>query len=711
MAPASASLSVEEMHMWRTLFQKTTRPFSYNGSIVPVSLYHAHAVLNQFKTRGDAQNEAAISKIILEIIEACKAEAGVPLTKEIVHAVLQESFNHTAPISTLHPNPAPGASVAGSIAGASQISDSNATTALNSAILANAALNNRAIQNVQQQNHMQGLLSSPAMPMGVLAGSQQLNPASSALLAASSSALGAAAAASVAASTSITSAAAQSPAQPASKKQTSGKNTPSVASAKLKKKSQSPRTTTKPRKGPSPKPSPIAAAALAPDPAPTAAQVSLPQPMPTIQEAPAPTSAAAAGAEGAPGMPRLESMSAEMATQIVETIGRTIDVESIKQRPAIEISESDKNTVREHLALIGQLLDLNINLMPVIFLRTRNPDPIQRIYTINIIYKEQRRLLSEDKYIITANTTTGFIEVLRRFLMMAKEWGNMQQNQQHQPAPGSVQQPAATGSITASDAVPGNAQQMLQPVSHVGDAAAKPGQETPLTNMHPSALTADPSFENFQKAVKHPLDLSNLKLPASKKRTVSKSGSNSGNQTASPVGTSGGLQSTMPFAPAPLALPPNMTRAEFDRLPLDTRTHILKTQQAIMIRQNTMSINGAGGVPGNMPFPHQQLQLQQQQLQQQLAGQAANPLLLAATQGMASAVGADQSAEEQQLQALERDKWNKPLEYLMCVLDRFTHSSEKAGVEPMPILQQVFWPIARKSMSSGWGVVASDAVL
>ncbi|KAJ2374220.1 hypothetical protein GGI05_007328, partial [Coemansia sp. RSA 2603] len=330
---------------------------------------------------------------------------------------------------------------------------------------------------------------------------------------------------------------------------------------------------------------------------------------------------------------------------------------------------------------------------------------------------EQRRLLNEDKYIITANSTAGFVEVLRRFLMMAKEWGNMQQSQQHQPAPGSALQPAATGSSTALDAVSGNAQQMLQPASIVGNTAAKPGQETPLTNMHPSALTADPSFENFQKAVKHPLDLNNLKLPASKKRTVSKSGSNSGNQTASPVGTSGALQSTMPFAPAPLALPPNMTRAEFDRLPPDTRAHILKTQQAIMIRQNTMGINGASGAPGTMPFPHQQMQLQQQlllqqqQQQQQMASQAVNPLLLAATQGMAPGVAADQSAEDQQLQALEREKWNKPLEYLMCVLDRFTHNSEKAGVEPMPILQQVFWPIARKSMSSGWGVVASDAVL
>ncbi|KAJ2382563.1 hypothetical protein GGI05_005615, partial [Coemansia sp. RSA 2603] len=375
-ATASASLSAEEMQMWRTLFQKTTRPFSYNGSIVPVSLYHAHAVLNQFKTRGDTQNEAAISKIILEIIEACKAEAGIPLTKEIVQAVLQENYNQTAPISTLQVNPQPGASVAGSVASASQMGDANAATALNSALLANATLNNRTIQNVQQQAHMQGLLSSPAMAM------------------ATSSALGAAAGS--VASTSISAAAAQSPAQPAGKKQTSGKNTPSVANAKTKKKSQSPRTTAKPRKGPSPKPSPIAAAALVPDPAPAAAQVQLSQTMPTIQEVSVLADSTATGAETAPALPLQESISAETATQIVETIGKTIDVDKIKQQPQIEMSESDKKTVREHMALIGQLLDLNINLMPVIFLRTRNPEPIRRIYTINVLYKEQRRLLNED---------------------------------------------------------------------------------------------------------------------------------------------------------------------------------------------------------------------------------------------------------------------------------------------------------------------------
>ncbi|KAJ2796425.1 hypothetical protein H4S07_006227, partial [Coemansia furcata] len=86
-------------------------------------------------------------------------------------------------------------------------------------------------------------------------------------------------------------------------------------------------------------------------------------------------------------------------------------------------------------------------------------------------------------------------------------------------------------------------------------------------------------------------------------------------------------------------------------------------------------------------------------------------LLAAAVQGMAALPSSVQSAEELRLRALEQDKWNNPLEYLMCVLTKFTAGAERAGVEPSPILQQAFWPLARKSMSSGWGVVAADAVL
>ncbi|KAJ2346382.1 hypothetical protein GGF43_004997, partial [Coemansia sp. RSA 2618] len=98
----------------------------------------------------------------------------------------------------------------------------------------------------------------------------------------------------------------------------------------------------------------------------------------------------------------------------------------------------------------------------------------------------------------------------------------------------------------------------------------------------------------------------------------------------------------------------------------------------------------------------------QQQQMGQPAGQNTNQLLLAAVQGISSAMP---SEDEERLKALEKDKWNNPLEYLMCVLGKFTKGAEKAGMEPSPILQQAFWPIARKSMSSNWGVVATDAVL
>ncbi|KAJ2089881.1 hypothetical protein GGI16_006187 [Coemansia sp. S142-1] len=151
------------------------------------------------------------------------------------------------------------------------------------------------------------------------------------------------------------------------------------------------------------------------------------------------------------------------------------------------------------------------------------------------------------------------------------------------------------------------------------------------------------------------------------------------------------------FAPAPMVLPANMSKEQFDRLPLETRSAILQNQQSALIRQNSMVMG---------PASHTVPSVQQQPVG---VAQSANPLLLAAVQGISA--HSVQSAEEQRLKVLEQDKWNNPLEYLMCVLGKFTKSAERAGVEPSPILQQAFWPIARKSMSSGWGVVAADAVL
>ncbi|KAJ2121857.1 hypothetical protein GGH17_005373 [Coemansia sp. RSA 788] len=194
-------------------------------------------------------------------------------------------------------------------------------------------------------------------------------------------------------------------------------------------------------------------------------------------------------------------------------------------------------------------------------------------------------------------------------------------------------------------------------------AAEAAGQETPLTNMHPGAVTSDPALENFQKAVKHPLDPGSLKLPTAKKRAMGKSGS----FTSSPSMAQAGGPTSAALAPAPLMLPPNMSREDFERLPQDMRMAYLKSQQVALIRQHTSAV-----------------------------------------QGMSSAMP---SEDEERLKVLEKDKWSNPLEYLMCVLGKFTKSAEKAGMEPSPILQQAFWPIARKSMSSNWGVVATDAVL
>ncbi|KAJ2857246.1 hypothetical protein J3B02_001133 [Coemansia erecta] len=695
-------VSAEEIQKWRAAFAKIKRVFYYNNANVSVNLLDAHAVLNLLKQRRDTQNEEIVRNIIQEIMETAQNEVDTPLTKEIVQAVLHDSSTSMSFGSAAQKQLTPG--------------EAQMAPALNAALANHATLGNPPAANAQQQQPQQqhgalqgqqDLLSSPAASVGALPAGQQSNLNTNTPVAVQS---------------------AVSPATHAAvKKQVSGKNSPSVASAKPKKKSQSPKTATKARKGASPKPSSATstastvaqaqanvttaaatASSLAEPVVPTASEMTSVFVQSTVPGAAGVSSneEAALGPAVVPGMQRQESMSAETAARIVETIVKAMEAEPVMQRPRINLSESDKKAVRDHLVIIGQLLSINQKLMAVLFLATKSQDPIQKICTIDIVVREQRRLLTEDQYIIGPAHTTNFIDMLRRFFTIAKEWGNMQQH--HDPAGAGASQRQQT--TMSSGAAQPQAQVQTQMYAHT-QPATMADRETPLTNMHPDAITADPSFENFQKAVKHPLDPGNLKLPAAKKRQASKGGSSAaGNQVLSPDGSGGPHhQSSAPFAPAPVILPPNMSRAEFDKLPLDARALILKNQQTMLIRQHAIGMNGSAGAPDALFL--QQQAMQQQQQMGGANGQAANPLLLATAQGMSANANAAQTAEEQRLRELESNKWNNPLDYLMGVLDRFTKGAERAGVEPKPILQQAFWPIARKSMSSGWGVVASDAVL
>ncbi|KAJ2418885.1 hypothetical protein GGF41_004859 [Coemansia sp. RSA 2531] len=395
-------------------------------------------------------------------------------------------------------------------------------------------------------------------------------------------------------------------------------------------------------------------------------------------------------------MPRSDSISAETATKVVAEIIRSMDDESIKRGPRLQLSDVEKRNVRGNLSALEQILDILSKLLPVIYMGSRDQDSIRKIHTIDVLVKEQRRLFGEDQYIVSPAHMNTLYEILLPFLTIAKEWGHMQQQ-----GP-----PAATDASLNRAQVP-NAAATTQP-------AGQP-TPTPLTNMHPGSTTNDPELEGFQRAVKHPLDPDSLRLPPTKKRATPKNNVFSSDsadlmpaaQAIAPVAGQphmqlGGQQSVQQhaptsFAPAPMVLPVNMSKEQFDRLPLETRSAILQNQQSALIRQNSMGMG---------PASHTAPSVQQQPVG---AAQSANPLLLAAVQGISA--HSVQSAEEQRLKVLEQDKWNNPLEYLMCVLGKFTKSAERAGVEPSPILQQAFWPIARKSMSSGWGVVAADAVL
>ncbi|KAJ2356412.1 hypothetical protein H4S01_006702 [Coemansia sp. RSA 2610] len=373
-----------------------------------------------------------------------------------------------------------------------------------------------------------------------------------------------------------------------------------------------------------------------------------------------------------------------MVNEILSQVDHTL----AKRQERIALSDEEKRAVRGQLATLEQLVKVSSGIMPILFMHTRNRDAVIRAYSVQLLVSEQLRILPEDQYIMRPNAALSCIEMLRSIVGLAKEWGHMH---------------AMSGAQADARAAPVAAQRT---------AANAAGQDTPLTNMHPGAVTSDPSLEKFQKAVKHPLDPGSLKLPAAKKRAMSKSTSfNGGNQpTPSPVASqtpSAGQppQVSAVFAPAPLMLPPDMSREEFDRLPQNRRMEILMEQQVALRRQNASGIELTGSAAAAAAASQALLGQQQAAVPN---GHNTNPLLLAAMQGISTAMP---SEEEERLKALEKDKWNNPLDYLMCVLGKFTKGAEKAGMEPAPILQQAFWPIARKSMSSNWGVIATDAVL
>ncbi|KAJ2735891.1 hypothetical protein IW152_001189 [Coemansia sp. BCRC 34962] len=620
--PIDASHSPPEGYLlWRQAFAKHTRPFTYNGNALTLNLVSAYVAQKQLIALGDTQNAAALNGVIQEVVSACQQEVGHLLTKEIIQLLVQEATQNNAATGQPTPSQAP----------AVPAPDSRITPTMSNAAHAPPVA-------------MQGSnMTSPAMAMGSMPGGQ-------------------------------------APPATVSRKSVSGKSSPSVANAKPKKKSQSPRTATKARKGSPPKPSPVAAPA------------EQQQQQPKLDAAPS---------AALPAMPRTEPISTEMATKAVTEIIGSVDVEAIKRSQRMQLSDVDKVNVRGNLAALERFMDVLSKLLPVIYMRTRDQGSIRKIHSIDVLVKEQRRLFDEDQYILSPTSMGSLYELLHPFLATAKEWGLTQQQ----------------GLPAATDASLNRAQAPM-PNAAVAQGAGQP-TPTPLTNMHPGATTNDPELEGFQRAVKHPLDPDSLRLPPTKKRpkTNSSSSENGGLMTvgsASAMAPSAGRPHPMQlvqhpmqqqhvpnaFAPAPMVLPANMTKEQFDRLPFEARSAILQSQQSALIRQTSMGVGLAGQIA---PPP-------QQQQQQPVGGaQSTNPLLLAAVQGISA--HSVQSAEEQRLRVLEQDKWNNPLEYLMCVLGKFTKGAERAGVEPSPILQQAFWPIAKKSMASGWGVVAADAVL
>ncbi|PIA14935.1 hypothetical protein COEREDRAFT_98507 [Coemansia reversa NRRL 1564] len=472
-----------------------------------------------------------------------------------------------------------------------------------------------------------------------------------------------------------------SAAPPSIKKQGSGKKSPSVASAKPKKKSQSPRTSTKARKSSPPKTS-------------------------SALGTTAPVTAVATAPQGPSTPQRLGPISAETATRAVEEIIATVNSDELRRQARKVLSDTDKALVRDSLPGLERLLSITRNVMPAMYMRSQNRGLVIQAYTVEVIVREQRRLLEEDQFIMDPESTHAFSNIAHSIIALAKEWSQMKGQ--------TLQSQAAQGQAPPSHALQSQIQQGQAQQAQTANPQPTPGsfqgamaaeQSTPLTNMHPSALTADPALENFQKAVKHPLDPVSLRLPAAKKRAIGKSNAAGDSSGAAAVAVSttppisGGNNHTQApgsavVAPAPPMLPPNITKEEFYRLPLDMRMAILKSQQSALIRQHTSVISTAA--PATVATV----------ASQSLDGDTT--LLAAMDKATPTNV---QSAEEQRLKALAKDKWNNPLEYLMCVLDRFTTSAENAGIEPAPMLQQAFWPIARKSMTSSWGTMSMDTIL
>ncbi|KAJ2438175.1 hypothetical protein GGI03_009073, partial [Coemansia sp. RSA 2337] len=234
----SSHPTTEDFQMWKQAFSKITRPFNFNGVPLNLDLTSAYAFHSQLASRGDTQNAAILTAIIQDIILSCAQEVGQPLTKEMVHLLLQDSPHYNAAAGRPTPSQAPAAP-------APAAPDSRITPTMSN----NAAHAPPAA--------MQGNMTSPAMAMGAVPGPQALPAA-------------------------------------LSRKSVSGKSSPSVANAKPKKKSQSPRTATKPRKASPPKTTATAAALT-----------EQPQARPDV-----------APSVALPNMPRSDSISAETATKV-----------------------------------------------------------------------------------------------------------------------------------------------------------------------------------------------------------------------------------------------------------------------------------------------------------------------------------------------------------------------------------------------------------
>ncbi|KAJ1964647.1 hypothetical protein GGI12_001281 [Dipsacomyces acuminosporus] len=688
----------EDLQQWKQALETVTLPFIFKNQQIQVNMYLARALLTRLESMGETAGVEELRKIFVQLYQNCIQVTGKNISQEALHMLLNSPSKTalSAAQNTTAPAPAPAPAAAAAPAQpAAPLADVRGAPALNSTVSINGVQVTRSISNMSAN-----MLSSPAMSMGmptsgagpVLSGTQHASlPVTENALAAP----GGAAAANVAATAAANASAAM-------KNQPSAKNSPSVSSTKSKKKSQSPRTTAKPRKGSSPKATPPGSTTSppqppAPVPAPVAGQVG--QEIPGVNPTPGETAAAR----------RKQSVSAENAVSTVESVKSTVNPTDVSSLPYKVLNDDQKNAIKNGLPTIERMVSSISSSLPTLYMSTMDKRIVKQIYSMELTIREQARILPQDLYIITPEYLIDSRNVLAYALTTIKNWATSQREaMKHHTG-----QIAALNDPTMAAKQGHPASQLLGKMPE-SVADGKADRQTPLTDLHPAAVTTDPSLENFQKAVKHPLDPANLKLPAAKKRASNKlvgsvpaaSSSVLQNASAALAAPSHGgqplllqqqqqqAQGQSHIGPAVPMLPPGMTQEMFDNLPIETRASILQQQQSILLKQHAPGAKAA--VPG-------------QQQQQPSDVQATSSHLWAALQNISTASA--QTTEEQNLKRLEQDKWNNPLEYLMGVLDKFTKGSEKAGVEPAPILQQAFWPIARKSMSSGWGIVASDAVL